>query len=213
MLFRSEIGKVAQVKSISMAINEILKQIDAYLELLHQARELLLTDKKRQSSTRTARPRRESRADLKELRIPARRQGSKANSSLREQTAGSVGSGRRATGSIRSKAPLLKSPDPDPTVATGSEETNSPSVVVKRLPPRRRPNFTRVRADRGLKSERGSIKTATALANVKGSKIIVISAEQARLERERLAKPVTVRPRSLGSRSTGRSAFEALFSR
>jgi hypothetical protein len=197
-----------------MAINEIIKQIDAYLALLHQARELLSSDGKRPSFPRSARPEREIRLNSKKPRIPAGQLEGETNSPLRRPGAGRVSSVKRAVRSFQSKAPLPSAPDLDPTIAANSDETNSPTVVVNKVLSQRRRGATRLVAHRHVKPfKQDSIKPATALGNVKGAKIIVISAEQARLERERLANPVTVRPRSPGSGSTGRLAFEALFGR
>jgi hypothetical protein len=61
--------------------------------------------------------------------------------------------------------------------------------------------------------KRDSLKPTTPLCHPVRSDVVVISAEQVRLERERSIKPVVLRPRSTASGATGRSAFEAQFSR
>ena len=196
-----------------MAINEIIKQIDAYLTLLHQARKILSSGRKRDSVARVTRPKRGTPANSKNLAIPGGRPEVKADSLARTPVAGRVSLEKRAVRSAQPQAPLPKTLDPETTAAMSSDETGSASAVVKRLPAQRRLNPNRLAAHRRVKrGKQDSIKPPTALTNALRSKIVVISAEQARIERERLAKPA-LRHRSPGSGSTGRLAFEALFSR
>jgi len=54
-------------------------------------------------------------------------------------------------------------------------------------------------------------KPAIALAGPAGARIVVVSAEQVRREREKAAQAKVERPRVLGTGLTGRLAFEALF--
>jgi hypothetical protein len=56
-----------------------------------------------------------------------------------------------------------------------------------------------------------AIKPAIALAGPMNTKVVVVSAEQARKEREQAAVPAIPRPRRSLSGLSGRLAFEALF--
>jgi len=195
-----------------MAINEIIKQIDAYLALLHQARKILSSGGKRDSVARGTRSKRRTPANSRNLPIPRDRAAIKADSRERTSVAGSLSLEKRATGAVQ--VPLPKTLDPGPAVAMSSNDTGSAGAVVKRLPARRQLNPNRHAAHGRVKpGKQDSVKPPTALSNVLSSKIVVISAEQARIERERLTKPVAVRHRPPGSGATGRLAFEALFGR
>jgi hypothetical protein len=80
--------------------------------------------------------------------------------------------------------------------------------IVERVPARGHTTFNRFASSRPMKSKQQAPKPTTALSHPIRSNVVVISAEQLRLERERSATPAVVRPRALGS---GRLAFEALF--
>jgi len=197
-----------------MAIKEIIKQIDAYLAVLHQAREILSSGGKRDSVARIRRSRRGTLANSRKLTIPRGRPTVKADSQAHLPVAGGVSFGKRVVRSVQPQAPLPKTREPEPKGAMNPDDTGSAIAVVKRIPAQGRLNPNRLASHRRVKpGKQDSVKPSTALSNALSSKIVVISAEQARIERERLAKPVAVRHRPPGSGASGRLAFEALFSR
>jgi hypothetical protein len=99
----------------------------------------------------------------------------------------------------------------EPAAKMSSNEETLVREIVKRVPAKRRTTFKRFASGLTPKSTKLEPSPTTALSHPIRSKVVVISAEQLRLERERQVKPVVARPRSPGSGGTGRSAFEALF--
>jgi hypothetical protein len=197
-----------------METTEIIKQIDAYLTLLHKARAILSGGGKRNHVAKVTRPERGTPGNSDNLAISRDRPTIKINSLPRTSPAGRVSSQKRTVASVQPQVLLPKKPLPEPSASMKPDNTLSTSIAVQRLPAQRQSNSTRLAAHRRVRpGNQESIKPGTALSNAPGSRIIVISAEQAQNERKRLAKPVAVPHRSPGSGSTGRLAFEALFSR
>ena len=198
-----------------MPITEIIKEIDAYLSCLCQARELLL----------------DRRAEAPQKRVHRRKR------KVTPGQADSTSSGRRRAGRNKSRSnhPLahlnkeserieISAPAPSSTTppATHVEPPTAPpervipqSVIVKRLPskgPRTSIRSVRLRTSKsnpGTKPD--AAKPAIALAGAAGAKIVVVPAEQVRREREQASRPEMRRPRVPASGLAGRLAFEALF--
>lgn len=199
---------------------DIINQIDAYLSSLRLARDLLSKSqaaprgkggiKKGKKAKKTgpvastkSRARTTSRANL----LPAPRKGAKT------PAASVAGVPISPTPQVETLAPL-----PTTTSTTVPESLPLPNADRGRLPYRgQRSSIRPSHAHNSRASEptsRASLKStkpAIALAGPVNSKIVVVSAEQARQDRERAA-PSEIQPRSIrGSGLTGRLAFEALF--
>lgn len=208
-----------------MPVTEILKKIDAYLLTLRQARELLLapaTEARRRSSplpkrlrsieaTATATP---SRSRAKKAKIAQTAPVRKApNKRVR---ANSVS---RATNSVTHAEPVQNKPQIEPPKPAPKETLPPPQVAKAEVPapdPRRAVRVIRParrRAPRPALHTKVEVeKPAIALAGSMNSKIVVVSAEEARRERDRsTAQPEVRRPRLPSSGLSGRLAFEALF--
>lgn len=199
---------------------EIIKQIDAYLSSLRLARDLL--------SKSLAGPR--GKGVVKKMK-KAKRTGPVVSTKSRVRTTSRVKVlPAPRTGANTRVAPVASIPNsPAPQVeALAPLPTATPTIVPESLPlpnvergrlayrrPRSgiRPSHTRnLRAsERTSRVSLESTKPAIALAGPVNSKIVVVSAEQARRDRERAASP-EIQPRSIrGSGLTGRLAFESLF--
>lgn len=199
---------------------EIINQIDAYLSSLRLARDILSKSlagprskgvvKKVKKAKKTgpvvstkSRVRTTSRAKA----LPAPRTGAKT----RVASVGSIPS---------SPAPQVGALAPLPTATSAAvpESLPTPNVERARLAYRRPRSGIRSSHTRNLRASeptsRASLertKPAIALGGRVTSKIVVVSAEQARRDRERAAAP-EIQPRSIrGSGLTGRLAFESLF--
>jgi hypothetical protein len=83
------------------------------------------------------------------------------------------------------------------------------SSTTKQKPPTESGHRTSVRRTLETKSEK--IKPATALASATSSKVVVVSAEELKRERELAANADVRRPRLPAAGLRGRPAFEALF--
>lgn len=203
-----------------MPLPDIINQIDAYLSSLGLARELL--------SKSLAGPRRKG---VVKKRKKAKKTGPvvPTKSRVRTTSGAKVLIAPRTGAKMRkafvasipsSPAPQVEAlaPLPTATSTTVPESLRLPNVDRGRLPfrgPRSaiRPSHTRnLRASEPTsRASLESTKPAIALAGPVNYKIVVVSAEQARRDRER-AVPSEIQPRSiLGSGLTGRPAFEALF--
>lgn len=193
-----------------MTMHYIIEQVDAYLALLHQAREILLNDGKRKSAAKITRRKSGVWTNSKKVQTSSDRPAGKIDGAPQRSVAGRVPSKKRVVSTTPPKAPLANVLHSEPAATMSSNERKLTGGIVKRVPARRRTTFNRFASSRLIKQN--SLKPTTALSHPIRSNIVVISAEQLRLERERSVKPVVVRPRSLGSGATGRLAFEALFS-
>ena len=205
-------GVIFGSRIVLMAINEIIKQIDAYLALLRRAREILSGEGEKELVAGIARPGRSTRASSQKLAVPSGKSAVRSAPTRRNSAKGRTSSKNPAFSGVQAQAPLPEMLDPGPRAVLNSDGSDSSTVIVKRLPARHRVNANQPSAHRSIKAGKQDSGRPTSLSSGMGSRIVVISAEQARLERERLEKPAVLRPRSLGSGSTGRLAFEALFS-
>ena len=117
----------------------------------------------------------------------------------------------RVRGSV---APQAAAPQGPPVVVTAQKPQQD--VPTQRLPsPDRQMSSTRIERRTITKPAFGTTlensKPAIALAYPAHSKIVVVSAEQAQRERERLAQSGAQRHRRPAIGLTGKAAFEALF--
>jgi hypothetical protein len=191
-----------------MTMHEIVEQIDAYLAVLYEVSEILLKNGNETSATRT---RSREKANSKKTRIQSRATAGKINgvrSGVRQ-----VGPTARAISTVLPQPPSRDVVHSEPEPMVSSVEQKAVGEIAKRVPAVRRPAFKRARSSSREKPEQDSLKPTTPLSHPVRSNVVVISAEQVRLERERSIKPVVLRPRSTASGAAGRSAFEALFGR
>jgi hypothetical protein len=196
-----------------MTMHYIIEQVDAYLALLHQAREILLNDGERKSATKITRRKRGVWTNSRKVQIPSGRSAGKIDGESQRSVAGRVSSKKRVVSTTPPNTPSPNVLHSEPTTTIGSDESNLAGELVKRVPAQRRATFHRFALGRRINPiKQDSLKPTTALSHPIRSNVVVISAKQLRLERERSVKPVVVRPRSPGSGATGRLAFEALFS-
>ena len=186
----------------------IIEQVDAYLTLLHQAREILLQDGKRQSAAKVTSRKGGERLRLRSVQASSDRSAGDINRTSQTSVARFEPSKRRTVGVTKSKAQLTSNKQAESAATMSSAETTG-DEIVKRVPAQRRTTFKRFAPSQRIKQE--SPKPTTALSHPTRSIVVVSSAEQLRLERERSVKPAVARPRSTGAGGTGRQAFEALF--
>jgi hypothetical protein len=205
------------IQCTSMAIADVIHEIDAYIARLSQARDLLAasltgalharesyrTKKVAVGKTAPALPGKRRVADVKSRLNSAERKVKPArgpNDSASEK--------RRpaAPQAVEAHQPLIAPTAPVPV------QTLAPAQTVERAElgaPRRRASRRVVREiSKAIPEIR---KPANALSNSTASRIIVVSAAEVQRERERAAQSVAVRPRVSWTGQTGRVAFEALF--
>jgi hypothetical protein len=194
-----------------MTMHYIIEQVDAYLAVLHQAREILLNDGERMPATKSTRRKSGLRTNARRLTIRVAGPKTRSTAGLKDQEPIAKFSKNRVLGTIPPKTPSPIVSHSEPTTTMSSNEGTLAREIVKRVAAQRRTTFNRFASGRPTKSRKLEPKLTTALFHPIRSNVVVISAEQLRLERERSVKPVEVRPRSPGSGATGRLAFEALF--
>jgi hypothetical protein len=198
-----------------MTMHHIIEQVDAYLAVLHQAREILVNDGKRLPMTKITRHKGDVRTNSEEIQNSSGRPAGKIHDASRKVGAGGHRPSKKrvvSTTQPKTLSPIVS--HSEPTATMSSNEGNLVGEIVKRVPARRRTSFSRFASSRPINPiKRDSLKPTTALSHPIRSNVVVISAEQLRFERERSVKPAVVRPRSPGSGATGRLAFEALFGR
>jgi hypothetical protein len=189
----------------------IIEQVDAYLALLHQAREILLNDAKRKSPTKIARRKSGVRTNSEKAQASSDRTPDRI-AGAPQRLAGRVPLNNRIVSTTPPEVPLPNVLHSKSTATMSSDQRNLHRKIVKRVPAQRRTTFKRFASTRPINSIKQDSPKPTALSHPIRSNVVVISAEQLRLERERSVKPLAVvRPRSPGSGATGRLAFEALF--
>jgi hypothetical protein len=192
-----------------MTMREIVEQVDAYLAVLYQAREILL----REEMKGTTGTRRRKKADSEKTRAQSHPTGGEINGERQRSGARLIGPETRAISTVLPQPPSRDNMHSEPKLMVSSVEQKSAGEFVKRVPAVRRSNFNPATPSLRVKPvKQDSRRPTTPLSHPVRSNVVVISAEQVRLERERSIKPVALRPRSLASGATGRSAFEALFS-
>lgn len=199
-----------------MPIAEIIDEIDAYLSILHQAREIL-------SGGRTETPQisalRKNKKSILEQTRPAvvsrRRVEEKNSQSNRLAHPLSAVTNRAATRIPSFSDVTLGAPRPEQQTPVAPEHTIPQSIEIKRIPARHRTGSIRSLRQQAAKpaSDRKphAIKPAIALAGPAKTKIIVVSAEQLQRQREQAAQSAVLGSRRPASVLSGRSAFEALF--
>lgn len=192
-------------------MHHIIEQIDACLAVLHQAREILLNHGKRMPATKITGYKRGFGTNYKKLQKSSGQPAEKIRDASQKSAGGRSSSKRYVVSTRPSKTPSPVVSHSEPTVTMNSNEEILVREIVKRVPAKRRTTFKRFASGRTPESTKLEPKPTTALSHPIRSNVVVISAEQLRLERERQVKPVVARPRSPGSGATGRSAFEALF--
>src|SRR4051794_7195261 len=197
-----------------MTIAEIISEIDAYLLSLRHARELLLVPKisaQRKMPNRSKKKvhsRKTATAVSTRARVPEKK----------TRSSRPVVQGKKATERVDlvSRVPPVVRPaiDPErPAIAPAKVEPQR-TVEIKAIsaneqkPPAKstHPRTTR----RTFIARPEKIKPATALTGSMSSRVVVVSAEEVKRERDRLAVSV-VRPKRVPTGLTGRRAFEALF--
>jgi hypothetical protein len=200
---------------------EIINHIDAYLSSLRLAREIL--------SKSLAGPR--VKGVVKKMK-KAKKEGPVVSTKSRIRTTSRTKVppaprtvAKTLVASVAASIPSSPAPQvealaplPTATSTTVSESLPLPNVERGRLAYRRPRSGIRSSHTRSLRASEPtsrasleSTKPAIALAGPVNSKIVVVSAEQARRDRERAASP-EIQPRSIrGSGLTGRLAFESLF--
>lgn len=198
-----------------MPIAEIVKEIDAYLSRLIQARELLVDLMTESSQKRLPRRKKNVLVRQAETTISSRRRSAK-NKSLSNHLVA-----HRNQVSVPGDA-TARTPGATPDQALHMEQSAivqpkralEQSMVITRLPASRRSSIRSVRhrpAKPAVATKPDAIKPAIALAGPMSAKIVVVSAEQVQRERERAAHPEVRRPQVRTSGLSGRRAFEALF--
>ncbi len=208
-----------------MPIAAILDQIDAYLSSLRQARELLSAPMKEvpepletSPQKRNTKLKKTSAAASTTPRAPKRKSRLSAPAAERSPVKGRARI--HPPSQVSSSLPLpVAPPDPQPHVEDATPAPAPPAnpapIISTEQPPAPQPPASRraVRRSSPKPPARPSselAKPAIALAGSMHSKIVVVSAEEARKERNRTAPPPAVRRPRVPS-TGGRLAFEALF--
>ena len=189
-----------------MTMHHIIEQVDAYLALLHQAREILLADVTPMRTTKMT-------PNSKRLRKSSGQPASDIFDASQDSEVNRKASRKRGVSSIPPMAPSTILIQADPTAMMSPNEGHPVSEIVKTEPTKRRTTFNRFASGQPQKSAKSEPKPATALSHPIRSDVVVVSAEQLRAERERQLRPMVAQPRSLRPSATGRLAFEALFGR
>jgi hypothetical protein len=194
-----------------MTMRHMIEQVDAYLAVLHQAREILLNDGKRLPVTKITRRKGDIRTNSKRIQNSSGQPADKFDDAPKKAGPGRKPLKKRVDSTAPPKilSPIVSHSEPKATIS--SNEGTLIGEIVKRVPAPRRKISSRIASSRSIRPD--SLKPTTALSHPIRSNVVVISAEQLRLERERSIKPAVLRPRSPRSGATGRSAFEALFGR
>jgi len=197
-------------------IAEIIFEIDAYLTRLRQARELLSGGRKEPSPNKAHRRKEKILARQTSPVIPNRSRSEKGKPPSPHRVTHLKKTRAQVDGSspLPIPAPLDFSHAEQQPIAS-VEPTREPSVVVTRFPAKRGLNSIRSERHRPAKPAAATkpyaIKPAIALAGPIHTKVVVVSAEQARQQREQASPPAVQRPRIPSSGLSGRRAFEALF--
>jgi len=201
-----------------MPVAEILREIDAHISCLRAARELLAAPWPKVQPARARR---------KNGKVKATKKTSGSAIKPVIQTNKSR-SNRVIIQSERANKPVESVVPPVGAFAPSTLDSNQRPIVVKepslqqtadravptpRKPRRVKESVHRIIHQPSSRSKPASVKPAVALAGSVSSRIVVVSAEQARQEREknRAAQSVVPRPRVPASGLSGRLAFEALF--
>jgi hypothetical protein len=205
-----------------MPIAEIIAEIDKYLARLRQARELL-SGHRAESSPKRVPPSNGKLANRQAGPYSSSRRRGDEHKSRSEQAVAPL---KRAMKRVDVSVPVPSAPVPAAENKHASGSNHPPmtqperakieqSNVATRVPSRWRSSKVRSVSHRTPKAVLGTkldaIKPAIALAGSVGTKIVVVSAEQMRREREQAVPSEVRRPRKVTSGLSGRRAFEALF--
>ena len=217
------------IQCTSMAIADIIREIDAYIARLRQARDLLADsladafharESYRTTKVRVGNTDRELPGKRRVADVESRLNSAEPNVKPARGTNDAASEQRRpvAPEDVEALEPLIAPPAPVPVEPLRPVETLRP---VEALAPaetleRTELGTARRRASRRVARESSKAtaeirKPANALTNSTASGIIVVSAAELQRERERAAQSVAVRPRVSWTGQTGRLAFEALF--
>jgi hypothetical protein len=197
-----------------MPIAEIISEIDAYLSRLREARELLLDGKTERPKMKT--PRRKRKVLVSKPVISTGRRSDEGKSGSSHPVADL----KKVRGRLETTSQLpievdLDSSHREQATLEAPERITEPSVFVTRLPARRRRTSIRSELHGTAKPAAGTkpvaVRPAIALARPTNTKIVVVSAEEARQQREQGSRPAVQRPRVPATAMSGRTAFEALF--
>jgi hypothetical protein len=199
-----------------MPIAEIIGEIDAYLARLRQARELLLDQSREAPQKSVLRgKRKEARKEAGPTSSRTRRTKNHTSPSNHIEADPNRGAERVEFSVDLPTAAMAQVSRLEQSVIAQPEREMPHGVVVKRLPSKGPNALIRSVRHRGPKSLAGTrpdpAKPAIALAGPAGPKIIVVSAEQVRRERDRAAIAEVRRTREPASGLTGKLAFDALF--
>jgi|SRR5579863_8750639 len=199
-----------------MPTAEIIRQIDAYLSCLRDARDLLSTP---------APAARRGRATGGKKTVKRKRTASPVSSRprIQENKSRSNGVVHRPKKMEIPVDPVSPVPGPvarpaedsvqpplatQPSALQGTVEKEIPSGN-KTKPPAKSPHPRGMW--RTLKTRPGKAGPATALAGAPSARVVVVSAEELKREREQSASREVRRPPVSAARLTGKLAFEALF--
>lgn len=208
-----------------MPIAEIIHQIDAYLFSLRQARELLsapIQVPRERTSPQKRKIKTQETASGASAKPRIQKQTSRAGVSAPEQRVRKNRVAPRVDASLQESGSQTKTaaePERQPQVDEPKPAANvQPELVIstERLPAAKQVNRVRaVRHSAPRQPARPKVelpKPAIALAGSMNSRIVVVSAEQARQERNRTTPvPEVRRPRLPSTGLNGKLAFEALF--
>lgn len=210
-----------------MPIAAILDQIDAYLSSLRQARELLSAPMKEVPEQQGTSPQKRNTKLKKTVATasttpPAAKRKSRSSAPAAERSPVKGRARIHPPSQVRSSPPpQVAPPAPQPQVEDATPAPTPPAnaeqiIIPERpSPPKQANSVRRVRRSTSKPPVRPKIdlgKPAIALAGSMNSRIVVVSAEQAREERNRTTPtPEVRRPRVPSTGLNGRLAFEALF--
>src|SRR4051812_2414382 len=198
-----------------MTIAEIISEIDAYLISLRHARELLLVPK---ISAQRKMP------SGSKKKVQARKPPTALSSRVHIPEKQTPSSSPALQGKAKERVDLV-SQVPGPVARPPAHPERPPTAPAKVAPPRtleikaisaneqkppaksQHPRTTR----RAFVARPEKIKPATALTGSMSSRVVVVSAEEVKRERDRLAVSVVRPKRGPTAGLTGRRAFEALF--
>jgi hypothetical protein len=197
-----------------MAIADIITEIDTYLSCLRRARAILSASIPGQRSEKTIRRKEKAKAGKAApfvsnvFRLREKKSGS--NKLLPQ---GMMTVEKRVNSEFQAPglaAPEVAMPEQPPTLELQTQRI----VEIEKLPSRggRRSILPAQRRTmpRKLDPKPNQITPAIALAGSMSSRIVVVSAEEAKRERNRPVDP-EVQPRRVPTGLTGKLAFEALF--
>lgn len=197
-----------------MPITEIIKEIDAYLSVLRQARDLLSTP------ILTVQPKVSPREN-KKIKIASKlyplggepvihKSKSKSGQPIAARGLAGAPVDSIAKAPVAHDPPTPEQPPPPAVPPIPVLETKRDVLLPKRQPPATR-RVRRSISKPVIRTKPDVPKPAIALAGSQGLKVVVVSADQLKQERERVV-PAEVRPQRRPSAGmTGRLAFEALF--